>query len=329
MKLGKTNEGTEVAKDPTLIACTLRISDNQKIKIMNRQADPEASVWQIWMPGADRSDTLSMARPAPGQALPGEFFLDDGTPALIWPLLTTDAGTLRDLFRRLSPESRQNRFLQVVDELDAPMIRRLAGSVDGVHHIALLLVVLPPGGKEEPVGVARLLQDPDDPATADVAVTVVDDWQGRGAGTALVSALLQRRPAAVIRLRTLVAAGNRASLALLAEAGRVSSGLPEQGVVDVTVELPAAARPRSALQKVTDFWLQGVQTFIDQAYVRPQLPQADMIPVVDDYVEYVERLVKMNRDLTVQWAEAASALTGAVCKQVESASGLVREQAAT
>ena len=36
----------------------------------------------------------------------------------------------------------------------------------------------------------------------------------------------------------------------------------------------------------------------------------------------------MNRDLTVKWTKAASALTGAACKQVESASGLVREQAA-
>jgi len=91
------------------------------------------------------------------------------------------------------------------------MVRRLADSVDGVHHIALLLVVLPPEGEEEPVGVARFLQYPDDPATADIAVTVVDDWQGRDAGTALVSALLQRRPAEVTRLRTLVAAGSRAS----------------------------------------------------------------------------------------------------------------------
>jgi RimJ/RimL family protein N-acetyltransferase len=278
---------------------------------MSRQADPKASVWQIWLPGADRSDTLSMARPASGQALPGEFFLDDGTPALIWPLLPTDAGTLRDVFRRLSPESRQHRFLQVLDELDDQMIRRLADSVDGVHHIALLLVVLPPGGKEEPVGVARLVQDPADPATADIAVTVVDDWQRRGAGSSLVTALLQRRPAAVTRLRTLVAADNRASLALLARAGRVASGLPEQGVVDVTVELPAAGQARSAVQKVADFWLQGVWTFIDQVYVLPQLPQADMIPVVDDYVEFVKRLVKINRDLTVKWTEAASALTGA------------------
>src|SRR5271165_5740015 len=129
---------------------------------MRKQAGPEAAVWPIWMPGADRRHAAArdwihqetLARPAPGQALPGEFLLEDGTPALIWPLLPTDAGTLRDLFRRLSPESRQHRFLQVLNELDDPMIRLLADSVDGVHHIALLLVVLPPGGKEEPVAVA-------------------------------------------------------------------------------------------------------------------------------------------------------------------------------
>jgi GNAT superfamily N-acetyltransferase len=254
----------------------------------------------------------TLPRPAPGQVLPGEFFLQDGTPAMIWPLLPTDADMLREGFRRLSPDSRQRRFLAALGELDDKMIRLLVDSVDGVHHIALLLIALPPEGEEGPVGVAHLVQGPADPASADIAVTVADDWQGRGAGTALVSALMQRRPAAVTRLRTLVAADNRASLALLARAGRVSSGLPEQGVVDVTVELPAAGQARSAVQKVADFWLQGVRTFIDQVYVLPQLPQADMIPVVDDYVEFVERMVKMNRDLTVKWTGAASALTGAL-----------------
>ena len=181
-----------------------------------------------------------------GQVLPGEFLLRDGTPALIWPLLPTDAETLRDGFRRLSSESRQHRFLTVLGELDDSMIRRLVGSVDGGQHIALLLIVLPPEGEEGPVGVARLLQYADDPATADIAVTVVDDWQGRGAGTALVSALLERRPAAVTRLCTVIEADNRASLALLAGAGRISSGLPYRGVIDVTVELAGPARPARA-----------------------------------------------------------------------------------
>ena len=273
----------------------------------------------------------TLARPDPGQVLPGEFVLRDGTPAMIWPLLPTDAGTLRDVFRRLSPGSRHHRFLQVLDQLDDPMIRLLVDSVDGVHHIALVLIVLPPQGEEELIGVAHLVQDPADPATADIAVTVVDDWQGRGAGTALGSALLARRPAAVTRLRTLVAAGNRASLALLARAGRVSSGLPEHGVLDVTVDLPSATRARSAVEKVTAFWALGARKLIDQTYMFPQLPQAGLIPAVERYLEFVQRMAELNRDLTVKWVQAASALSGVAGEQVPAgpAGDVVRERAAT
>ncbi len=178
--------------------------------------------------------------PRPAGALPGEFSLRDGTPAMIWPLLPTDARALREGFRRLSPESRRSRFLAPLGDLDDAMIRRLVGGVDGVHHIALVLVVLPPDGPEEPVGIARLVQYPSDPATADIAVTVADPWQGRGVGSALVRALMRRRPRDLRRLRTVIDAGNHASLALLAGAGHMSSSPTRQGVVDVTVELPAA-----------------------------------------------------------------------------------------
>jgi len=174
------------------------------------------------------------------QVLPGEFVLRDGTPALIWPLLPADGEALREGFRRLSRYSRRHRFLTSLNQLDDSMIRRLVGSVDGAHHLALVLIALPPDGEEEPVGVARLLQYSDDPATADIAVTVADDWQGHGVGTALVSALLERRPAAVTRLRTVVEADNRRSLALLAGARRLSSHPDSPGVLDVTVELAAA-----------------------------------------------------------------------------------------
>jgi RimJ/RimL family protein N-acetyltransferase len=178
--------------------------------------------------------------PDPGQLLPGELLLRDGTPAMIWPLLPTDGRALREMFRRLSPESRQRRFLSALSDLDDAMIQRLVGQVDGVHHIALVLVVLPPDGEEWPVAVARLVQDPADPASAEVAFTVADEWQGRGVGTALAQALIQRRPAGVTRLRADVEAENLASLALLTRAGRMSSGVPRRGIVDVTVDLQAA-----------------------------------------------------------------------------------------
>ena len=162
---------------------------------------------------------------------------------MIWPLLPTDGETLREGFRRLSHDSRRDRFLTALNELDDAMIGLLVDSVDGAQHIALLLMVLPPEGGEELAGVAHLVLCPDDPATADIAVTVADDWQGRGVGTALRSALLARRPAAVRRLRTVVDAGNRASLALLAGAGRMSARPASPGVLDVTVELTAALAP--------------------------------------------------------------------------------------
>ena len=272
----------------------------------------------------------TLARPAAGQVLPGEFFLQDGTPAMIWPLLPTDAEMLREGFRRLSQDSRQRRFLATLGELDDPMIRLLVDSVDGVRHIALLLVVLPPEGEEQPAGVAHLMQNPDDPAIADIAVTVADDWQGRGAGTALAAALLQRRPAAVTRLRTLVAADNRASLALLGGAGRMSTGLPEHGVLDVTVELPAATRERGAVEKVAGLWARGARKFIDQTYLLPKLPQARLVPAVERYFEFVQQMVAINRDLTGKWVEAASALSGVVREQVpvEPAGDVVRERAA-
>jgi GNAT superfamily N-acetyltransferase len=265
---------------------------------MSKQASPEAAVRQSWMPGAGRTPAAGhparepLRRPACGPGLPGEFLLRDGTPAMIWPLLPTDTEMLREGFRRLSQDSRQYRFLTALTELNDPMIRLLVDSVDGVRHIALLLIVLPPEGEEGPVGVAHLMQDPADPASADVAVTVIDDWQGHGAGAALVSALLQQRPVEVTRLRTLVAADNRASLALLAGAGRVSSGLPAQGVLDVTVELPVAPRTPGAAGKVSP------------------------IPAVERYVKLVRRMAELNRALTVQWVETASALSGEVCRQV-------------
>ena len=63
----------------------------------------------------------------------------------------------------------------------------------------------------------------------------------------------------------------------------------------------------------------------------PQLPQAGLIPAVERYFEFVQRMAEMNRDLTVKWVQAASALSGVACEQApaEPAGDVVRQQAAT
>jgi RimJ/RimL family protein N-acetyltransferase len=170
-----------------------------------------------------------------------EVSLRDGTAALIWPLLDTDRDLLSKGFSELSTESRQHRFLAFMPELSDAMLRLLIDDVDGVNHLALLLTVLPQDGPARPVGVARLVRYPDDASVADVAVTVTDPWQGRGVGRALMAALLARRPADVTRLRTMVAADNRASLAMLSRHGTMTVHRDGPGVL--TVEIRDLAPP--------------------------------------------------------------------------------------
>jgi RimJ/RimL family protein N-acetyltransferase len=171
-----------------------------------------------------------------------QVVLDDGTPAMIWPLLDTDAEGLRNAYAELSPASRRFRFLTEVPELSDSLLRLLVDGVDGVHHVAVVLTAFPDGGGARPVGVARLVRYRDEPDVADVAVTVLDAWQGRGIGRELLSALLARRPEGVTRLRTAVAAENRASLSMLGRAGRLTTRSDGAGALTVEVtELPVPA----------------------------------------------------------------------------------------
>jgi RimJ/RimL family protein N-acetyltransferase len=162
--------------------------------------------------------------------------LRDGTPAWVWPLLPTDRETLAREFEALSPESRRRRFLQPVLHLSEAMLTHLVDEVDGVDHVAMVLMG-ERDGDVVPVAVARCVRYPREPDAADVAVTVKDDWQGRGVATALLEVLMRHRPEGVTHLLTEVAADNPASLAMLRRLGPVRTYDTTMGIVDVEVDL--------------------------------------------------------------------------------------------
>lgn len=159
---------------------------------------------------------------------------------MIWPLLPTDGLALRHGFGELSPRSRRLRFLGELKDLGPSMLHRLVDEVDREHHIALVLVALPPDVPERPVAVGRLVQSATDPTTADFAVTVADDWQGRGVGAVLAEAVVRDRPSEVTRIVTAVATDNTASLAMLRRLGPMHVQLDGPGVYRVEVELAPA-----------------------------------------------------------------------------------------
>lgn len=167
--------------------------------------------------------------------------LRDGTEAVVVPLLPAHREALQQGYAHLSPRTRFERFLGGVPELNDKMLDRLVDDVDGIDHVALVLLVLPDDGTELPVGVARIVRYADDPTAADVAVTVVDDWQGRGVATALLEVLMRQRPHGVERIVTVIQAGNAPSLAMLRRLGEVEVSPSESGAQQVVVKLPGPA----------------------------------------------------------------------------------------
>jgi hypothetical protein len=51
----------------------------------------------------------------------------------------------------------------------------------------------------------------------------------------------------------------------------------------------------------------------------PAPPQVDLVPAAERYFDLVQRAVEMNRRLSLRWLQAASALSGAVREQADTA----------
>jgi hypothetical protein len=88
----------------------------------------------------------------------------------------------------------------------------------------------------------------------------------------------------------------------------------------------AASQARNAADKTADLWTQGAGRITG---LMPRLPQIDLIPAVERYFDLVQRMVDINRSLTVKWLQAAGTLTGVARDQAESAADVVREMPAS
>lgn len=134
--------------------------------------------------------------------------LADGTWAELRMVRPEDAALLREGFERLSPRSRFQRFLSAKPRLSAEELNYLT-NVDGERHVAIGAVTWSPGGKERGLGVARFFRLAHAPEVAEVAITVVDDAQGKGLGRILMDKLVEAaRERGVERFDFRVLAGN-------------------------------------------------------------------------------------------------------------------------
>jgi len=169
----------------------------------------------------------------PASSQTGELVrLDDGSEILIRPIQPSDKAPLLAGFEELSSRSRYRRFLSPMTRLEPRWLDYLT-AVDHQGHEALIAT-----SAGAPAGVARYIRLPEDRFAAEVAITIVDSWQGRGVGSTLLARLAMRaREEGIATFRATCLAENRAIVQLLRELGPTTEKMTGQGVEEVTVDL--------------------------------------------------------------------------------------------
>jgi RimJ/RimL family protein N-acetyltransferase len=109
--------------------------------------------------------------------------LPDGAQVLLRPIRAEDKRMLADGLRRLSDESVQRRFLTPKRSFSRAELRYLT-EVDGRDHVALV-AENPADPVRRLIAVGRFVRLQNDGDAAEIAVTVADEWQGRGLGSLL------------------------------------------------------------------------------------------------------------------------------------------------
>lgn len=113
--------------------------------------------------------------------------LRDGTLVLIRPIQAGDETREREFIERLSAQSRRYRFLGTFKTPSPQLLRQLTHpeAARGVAFIALLADELP----TREIGVARYSANSDG-TRCECAVTVSDEWQGKGLAIILMRRLI-------------------------------------------------------------------------------------------------------------------------------------------
>jgi acetyltransferase len=191
--------GAPAADEPALRDLLLRVSEmvcelpglvemdlNPVVASAGGVTVADARLRVQWERPAARPYDHMVIHPYPG-ALVRTVDLPDGTTVWLRPIRPEDAVIERDFVNALSGETRYLRFMYALAEITPAMLARFT-QIDYDREMALIAVVSTGDGERE-IGVARFTTL-SDAQTCEFAIVIADDWQRRGLGRQLLTALI-------------------------------------------------------------------------------------------------------------------------------------------
>jgi ribosomal protein S18 acetylase RimI-like enzyme len=163
--------------------------------------------------------------------------LTDGTKVHVRPIVPEDEPLLIEAVAAMSERTVYFRFFSPLKRLPDALAHRLA-VVDYNDRFAIVATTHKPGGKDRIVGVARYDRAADTDV-AETAVAVVDQFQRRGLGSALLTMLGKVALEHGIKTFTLIVLPeNQQMLGLLRKMGWIHQAKLTGGVYEISFDLP-------------------------------------------------------------------------------------------
>jgi acetyltransferase len=153
-----------------------------------------------------------------------EWTAGDGSKVTIRPIQPEDRDIERAFVRGLSHSSKYLRFFSAIKELAPEMLDRFT-QVDYPQEMAFIATIQVEG-KELEIGVARYMPGSSEDS-AEFAIVVADDWQGRGIGRELLRHLFAvAEESGFARMEGIVMSANENMLRLCRDLGFTVSPYP-------------------------------------------------------------------------------------------------------
>ena len=118
-----------------------------------------------------------------------QWKLKDGRPVLLRPIKPEDEPLESELWKTFSDETQRFRFFSPMRTWSHATLVRYT-NIDYDREIAIV-GILTEKGERRMIGVVRMIMDPPDFKTAEVAIVVGDPWQGLGLGSKMMDSIIE------------------------------------------------------------------------------------------------------------------------------------------